>query len=64
MKTLRGRQYSFKQLTQFTMLNRELDPLASNIKDSLTRVAVLLPLNPKGQFTTKVMFLTHENNES
>jgi hypothetical protein len=27
-----------KEQTQFTMLNKVLDPLASNINDSLTRV--------------------------
>jgi hypothetical protein len=36
-KTLRGRQYSFIQLTAFTMLIKLLHPLASNINDSLTR---------------------------
>jgi hypothetical protein len=43
MRTLRGRQYSFKQLTQFTMLKKVLGCLASNINDSLTRATVLLP---------------------
>jgi hypothetical protein len=45
VKILAGRQYSFKQLTEFTMLKRLLDPLASNISDSLTRATVLLPFN-------------------
>jgi hypothetical protein len=61
MKTLRGRLYSFKQLTQFTMLNKVLDSLASNINDSLTRGIVLLPIPSKGLFGTKLMFLTLSN---
>jgi hypothetical protein len=43
MTTLSVRQYSIKKLTQFTMLNKVLDPLASNINDSLTRATVFLP---------------------
>jgi hypothetical protein len=31
MKTLRGRQYSFKQETQIKLQNKVLGPLASNI---------------------------------
>jgi hypothetical protein len=56
-------QYSLKQLTQFTMLNKVLDPLASNINDSLKRTTVILPFISKGLFGTKLMFLTHENAE-
>jgi hypothetical protein len=56
MITLRGRQNSFKQLTEFTMLNTLLDPLASNINDSLTRPTVLLPFTWMGRFSKKVMF--------
>jgi hypothetical protein len=63
MKTLRGRQYSFKQLTQFIMLNNMVDPLASNINDSLTRSTVLLAFTCMGHFGTKVMFHTHINTE-
>jgi hypothetical protein len=48
MKTLTGRQYSFKQLTQITVLNKMLDPLASNINDSLSRATVLLPFTSLG----------------
>jgi hypothetical protein len=42
MKTLRGRHYSFKQLNEFTLLNKLLDLLDSNINDSLTKATVLL----------------------
>jgi hypothetical protein len=42
MITLRGTQNSFIQLTEFTILNKLLDPLASNINDSLTTPTVLL----------------------
>jgi hypothetical protein len=35
-KTLRGIQYSFKEQTEFTILTMLLDPLVSNMKDSLT----------------------------
>jgi hypothetical protein len=56
MKTLRGRQYSFKQQTEFTMLNKVLDPLPSNISDSLTRTTMLLPFPWIWWFCIKVMF--------
>jgi hypothetical protein len=52
MKTLRRRQYSFKQLTQFTMMNKVLYPLASNINDSPTRATVLLPFTWMRWFCT------------
>jgi hypothetical protein len=37
-KTLRGRQFSFKEQTEFTILTMLLDPLVSNIKESLTNL--------------------------
>jgi hypothetical protein len=40
---LRARQYSCKQLSQFTMQSKVLDRLASNSNDSLARAAVHLP---------------------
>jgi hypothetical protein len=58
MKTLRGRQCSFNQLTQFIMLYKLLDPFAASVNDFLTRATVLLPFTWKGWFWTKVMFLT------
>jgi hypothetical protein len=42
-KTLWGGQYSLKQLTQFTVLNKEIDHLAYNINGSPTGATVLLP---------------------
>jgi hypothetical protein len=51
MKTLRGRQYYFKKLPQFTVLNTVLDPLASNTSDSLRRDSVLLHSLQRGCFT-------------
>jgi hypothetical protein len=62
MKTLRSRQYSLKQLSQFTMLNKLLGHVASNIHDSLTRATRNLPFACMGYFA-KVVFLTHENAE-
>jgi hypothetical protein len=56
MKTLRVRQYSLKQQTQFTVLNKVLDPLASNINDSLPRATVLLPFTWMGGYSQKLMF--------
>jgi hypothetical protein len=50
MKTLRGRQYSFTQLTQFTMLNKLVAPFLSNMYDSLTRSTVLLPIPLRALF--------------
>jgi hypothetical protein len=37
MKTLRGRHYSLKQQTQFTMVNKLIDPLSSDINDGLNK---------------------------
>jgi hypothetical protein len=37
-KTQRGIQYSFKEQTEFTILTSLLDPLVSNMKDSLTNL--------------------------
>jgi hypothetical protein len=42
LKTLRGRQYSLIQQTQFTMLSKLIDPLSSNMKDSLRRTTMFL----------------------
>jgi hypothetical protein len=42
LKTLRGRQYSLIQQTQFTMQSKMLDPLPSNMKDFLRRSTVFL----------------------
>jgi hypothetical protein len=42
LKTLRGRQYSLIQQTQFTMQRKLLDPLPSNMKDFLRRTTVFL----------------------
>jgi hypothetical protein len=42
-KTLWGNQYSLKQLTQFTLLNKQIDHLASNINGSPTGATVLHP---------------------
>jgi hypothetical protein len=55
MKTLTGRQYSFKPQTQIKLQNKFLDPLASKINGSLTRPTALL------SFTC---VLIHGNNES
>jgi hypothetical protein len=63
MKTLRGRQYSFKQQTQIKLQNKVLGTLASNINDSLTEAALHLPFSFMGSFSTKVMFLILENAE-
>jgi hypothetical protein len=63
MKTVTGRQCSFKQQTQFTMLNKVLDPFASNINDSLTLATLHLPFTRTGWVWTKVMFIIHENTE-
>jgi hypothetical protein len=42
MKTMTGRQYSFKQVSQFTMLNNMLDPLPSNMKHFLRSTTIFL----------------------
>jgi hypothetical protein len=42
-ETLRGKQYSFIEQTEFTILTMLLDPLVSNIEDALTKTAVSLP---------------------
>jgi hypothetical protein len=60
MKTLRCRQYSLKQKTQFKILNKEQDHFDFNINDSLTQDSLHLPFPCMGQFGTKVMFLSHE----
>jgi hypothetical protein len=44
------------------MLYNLLDPVASNIHDSLTRATGNLPFACMGYFAT-VVFLTHENAE-
>jgi hypothetical protein len=53
MKTLRGRQYSFKQLTEFTILTKFLDRLVSNIKDSLQKLQVSLKSLEWGYFAKR-----------
>jgi hypothetical protein len=53
MKMLTGRQYSFNQLSQFTMLNMGIALLASNIKGSLTRAPVLPPFTCRGDLTQR-----------
>jgi hypothetical protein len=50
LKTLRGRQYSLKQQTQFKLQNKVLAPLASNMNDSLTEATLHLPFNCMGHF--------------
>jgi hypothetical protein len=61
MKTLRARQYSFKQQTQIKLQNKVLDPLASNINDSITEATLNFPFSCMGPFSTKVTFLILEN---
>jgi hypothetical protein len=56
MKMLRGSQYSFQKLTQFTMINKVLHPLACNINDSLARATMLLPFTWMGWFCKEVIF--------
>jgi hypothetical protein len=60
MKTLRGRQYSFKQETQIKLQNKVLGPLAFDMNDSLTEATLHLPFSCIGPFSTKVMFLILE----
>jgi hypothetical protein len=52
MKTLRGKQHSFTQLTQFTMLKKVAAPFVSHMNDSLTSSTVLLPIPLRGLFCT------------
>jgi hypothetical protein len=47
METLRSKQYSFKEQAEFTMLNKLLEPLASNIND---RAKVFLLSLERGYF--------------
>jgi hypothetical protein len=56
MTTWRGRHYSFKEQTEFTMINKILDTFPSNIKDSLLIATVLLPFTLKELFCKNVMF--------
>jgi hypothetical protein len=42
MKTLRSRQYSFKEQTEFTMVKKLLDAPGSNINDSLKQATLHL----------------------
>jgi hypothetical protein len=58
LKTLTVRQCSLKQVTQFTMLHKVLDPLACNTYGSLTGETVLLPYIATGLFCTKVLIFT------
>jgi hypothetical protein len=64
MKTLKNIQYSFKQLTQFTVLNKVLDPLASNINDSLTQATLHLTFTCMGVILNKGDVVTHENTDN
>jgi hypothetical protein len=50
METLRGREYTIKQHTQFMMLNMLLSHLASNIYDFLRRATVFLHSLERGCF--------------
>jgi hypothetical protein len=63
MKTLRGRQYSFKMLTQFKLLNKVLDPLACYINGSLPRGTDLLSFTWERLFFRKIMLLSVEEPE-
>jgi hypothetical protein len=56
METLRGRQYSFEQLTQLTVLNKVLDPLASSINDLLRRATVFLHAVERGSSAQSLGF--------
>jgi hypothetical protein len=62
-KTLRCRQYFFKQQNEFTILTNLPDSLVSNIKGFSWKNAVFLPFTCMRWFCTKVMFLTHEKAE-
>jgi hypothetical protein len=57
MKTLRLRQCSFQKPTQFTMLNKVVDLLASNFNVSLWRATLFLP------FTIGVPFAKVDDTE-
>jgi hypothetical protein len=37
-ETLKGRQNSFKEQTEFTILTKLLEPLVSNMKDSIKKL--------------------------
>jgi hypothetical protein len=43
LKTLRSRQHSFQNVTQFLQRKKVLDPLVSNIDGLLTRDTVFVP---------------------
>jgi hypothetical protein len=49
-------------MTQFTLLNKVLEPLAYNIKDSLPDIQCFFHSLEWGYFA-KAMFLTRENTE-
>jgi hypothetical protein len=62
-KTLRARQYPFKDQTEFTILTMLLDPLLSNMKDSLTNLQFLCHLLVwadfvKSWYSSKMKMLT------
>jgi hypothetical protein len=57
-KSLRHRHYSFIHPTQFMMQIEVLDPLTSNIKDSITRATELLLFTSMVPLSTKMVFLT------
>ena len=61
---MRVRQYCFKQQTEFPILTKLVGPLLSNIKDSLTKSAVSLPLTVMRSIRPTFMFLTPENADT
>jgi hypothetical protein len=60
MKTLRGRQYSFKMLTQFSLLNNVLDPLACYINGSVQEVQCFFHSLEKDCFAQRYVINTWE----
>jgi hypothetical protein len=61
MKKLRLRQCSFREPTQFTMLNKVVDLIASNFNVSLWRATVLFPFTIEGSFCKKFMIQNCDN---
>jgi hypothetical protein len=49
-------QYSFKEQTEFTILTNFLDPLVSNMKDSLTNLQFFCHLLVCGEFARSLCF--------
>jgi hypothetical protein len=56
MKTLRGRQYSFKQQIQIKLQNKVLGLLASDMDDSLTKAALQLLSVLSGHLQQRLCF--------